>query len=140
MLGQRNEVALCLRQNYPAAANQNRLFRLTEQARGAFNRFGIRRDSLRRITAKANITPYFGAIDRTVLHVEGQRDVRCARTTGGDLPECRAEGARQIFGAVEYGVPFRHRPHERTLVQFSERVATAGGNRNIRIDAQKRHR
>ena len=51
-----------------------------------------------------------------------------AGAAGGDLFERGAKDARQVLGAVEHGVPFRQRTHERALIQFGQRVAPARAN------------
>ena len=72
--------------------------------------------------------------------VRAARLLRGARPAGGHRIECGAEHARNIGRAVEHGVPFGRRPHQRALVDFGQRVAAARGDRYVARDAQKRHR
>ena len=134
-LGELDQFALGFGQHHAAAADENRTGRVAQHGGGALDEITIGRDALRRITAKACIAPDFGFIDRTVLHIEGQGDMRGAGPAGGDLSKRGAKNSRQILSAVEHGVPLRHRAHERALIQLGERVTAARGDGNVGVDA-----
>jgi hypothetical protein len=99
----------------------------------------IRREALGGVTAKVWLAPNFRSLDRAVLHVEGERDVRRAGPARGDLFESGAERERHVFCTVNHHVPFGHRTHERALVQLGQSVTAARVNRYIAIDAEQGH-
>ena len=133
------QLRLGLRHHHAAAADKNRMRCVLQQVTCALDACGVRRDPLGRIAAKAWLAPNFRSLDRAVLHVEGQSDVRRAGPAGGDLFESGAESARHVLCAVEHHVPFRHRTHERALIQLGQSVTAARADRDIAIDAKQRH-
>ena len=86
-----SKLGLGLRHHHAAAADENRTRCVLQQTTCALDARGVRREPLGRVAAKAWLAPNFRSLDRAVLHVEGERDVRRAGTAGGDLFESARE-------------------------------------------------
>src|SRR4029434_5640249 len=127
------------RNHGPAAADKARPRRVAQQLHRAFNEIRIGSDAACWIAAEARIAPHLGALHGAVLHIEGQGDVSRAPPTGGYLIEGASENAGDVLRAVEHYVPFRHRSHERALIESGEGVAPARGDGDVGVDAKARH-
>ena len=85
------------------------------------------------------IGPDIGALDRPVLHVERQRDVRRAGTAGGHRLEGLAEDARDVGRAVEHRVPLGQRLHQGPLIELRQREFASRRNRYVGVDREDRN-
>src|SRR5687767_7840006 len=65
-----------------AAANKNRPGRRAQQLSGVLDRIHVGCSALGRIAAELCLAPNLGAIHETVLHVEGESDMRRTGAAG----------------------------------------------------------
>ena len=123
-----------------AAADDHRCARGDKLVGGALDVGGVRARAHGGEALVAILGPHVGVIDRLLLQIVGQADVRGTRPARGHRAKGASHRARDLLRAVDGRVPLGQRAVERLLVQLRQREFAARAHRDIGGDAEDGNR
>jgi len=135
--GKSDEFRRCARNDDAAAADESGPLGVEDRTCACCDQIGVGRGAIGRKAGMRGVRPQIAGVERLLLHVIRQSDVRRAGPAGGRGPECCPERMRDLAHFVDHHVPFGQWREERLLIERGEGVAPPRGDRHIRCDREQ---